>query len=129
MCSHVPRRHPCAGCLGLRCRCALIVIFMLQLLLQHLSIHTQGLLMPIQQGMLPESILVQANARVAAVLQGVTCGQLATVVLHTVDRFSNPRVSGGEQVAAQLHGGPSHSVPSTIKVQRSPCPYIHAFLM
>ena len=63
---------------------------------------------------------VQANLRVAAVLQGVTCGQLATIVLHTVDRFSNPGVSGGERVAAQLHGGPSHSVPSTIKVKLFP---------
>ena len=76
--------------------------------------------MPCQQCVLLESILIQANVGVADVLQGVTCGQLATVVLHTVDRFSNARVSGGERVAAQLHGGPSHSVPSTIKVECFP---------
>ena len=122
MCSHVPRRHPCAGSLGLPCRCALFVIYMLQLLPQPHPSQTQSLVMPSHQGVLPESILAQANARMAAVLQGVTCGQLATVVLHTVDRFSNPRVSGGEQVAAQLHGGPSHSVPSTIKVASFPRP-------
>ena len=83
--------------------------------------------MPSQQGVLPEGILVQKTATVAAVLQGVTCGQLATIVLHTVDRLSNPRVSGGEQVVAQLHGGPSHSVPSTIKVD-STCLWTHTFL-
>lgn len=49
-------------------------------------------------------------------MQGVMCGQLATVVLHTVDCFGNPRVSGGEEVAAQLHGGPSRGVPTTVKV-------------
>jgi hypothetical protein len=50
------------------------------------------------------------------VMQGVTCGELATVVLHTVDRFGNPRVFGGEDVAAQVQGGPSRGVPSTVKV-------------
>ena len=84
--------------------------------------------MPSQQDVCPGNILVRADAKVAAVLQGVTCGQLATVMLHTVDRFSNPRVSGGEQVAAQLHGGPSHSVPSTIKVKAFPGPWTHTFL-
>ena len=49
-------------------------------------------------------------------MQGVRCGQLATVMLHTVDCFGNPRVSGGEEVAAQLHGGPSRGVPTTVKV-------------
>ena len=125
MCSHMPRRHPCAGSPGLPCRCALTVIkqiIMLQLLTQLHPMQVKGLLMPCQQFLLPESIPVQAKARVTDVLQGVTCGQLATIVLHTVDCFSNARVSGGEHVAAQLHGGPSHSVPSTIKVYFFPCP-------
>ena len=52
-------------------------------------------------------------------LQGVTCGRLATVVLHTVDHFGNPKVCGGEEVTAQLHGGPSRGIPSTVQVLSS----------
>ena len=55
-------------------------------------------------------------------LQGVTCGKLATVVLHTVDGFGNPGVCGGEDIAAQLHGGPSRGIPSTVKVLH--CAYL-----
>lgn len=57
-------------------------------------------------------------------MQGVTCGELATVVLHTVDCFSNPRVCGGEEVAAQVQGGPSRGIPSTVKVAACLLPYV-----
>ena len=60
--------------------------------------QVRNLLTRCQQCVLPESILDLASGRVANVLQGVTCGQLATIVLHTVDCFSNARVSGGEHV-------------------------------
>lgn len=49
--------------------------------------------------------------------QAVTCGQLSTVTLHAVDRYGNAHVSGGAEVAAQLRGGPSRGVPSTVKAR------------
>lgn len=48
--------------------------------------------------------------------QAVTCERLSTIALHSVDSFANARVTGGEEVAAQLRGGPSRGVPTTIKV-------------
>lgn len=56
----------------------------------------------------------------------MVCGQLSTVTLHAADRYGNAHVSGGEEVTAQLRGGPSRGIPSTVKV---PVPILACCLM
>ncbi|CAL8470626.1 g10168 [Coccomyxa elongata] len=50
-------------------------------------------------------------------MQSVVCGRLSTVTLHAVDCYGNAHVSGGEEITAQLRGGPSRGIPSTIKAR------------
>jgi hypothetical protein len=56
---------------------------------------------------------------VCVYVQSVTCQQLSTIALHTVDCFGNARVVGGEVVVAQLRGGPARGIPTTVKASPS----------